>query len=69
MRIQWKCTEQLMKYLLKVVRISYEKHNEIAWNIGENPMKVHWTTNEILMKNPMREPSISNEISIESSKD
>jgi len=24
---------------------------------------------EILMKNPMREPSISNEISIESSKD
>jgi len=36
-----------MKYLLKVVRISYEKHNEIAWNINENPMKVHWTTNEI----------------------
>ena len=24
-----------MKYLLKVVRISYEKHNEIAWNINE----------------------------------
>jgi len=24
-----------MKYLLKGVRISYEKHNEIAWNINE----------------------------------
>jgi len=36
-----------MKYLLKVVRIGYEKRNEIAWNINENPMKVHWTTNEI----------------------
>jgi len=32
-----------MKYLLKVVRISYEKHNEI---LVKNPMKVHWTTNE-----------------------
>ena len=24
-----------MKYLLKVVRISYEKRNEIAWNTNE----------------------------------
>ena len=24
-----------MKYILKLVRISYEKRNEIAWNINE----------------------------------
>ena len=33
-----------MKILLKAEGISYEKHNEI---LVKNPMKAHWTTNEI----------------------